>query len=45
MSMEESDCTHYYITDFIVDDHQIMGGYMGAYSGTQGAVSESRSIQ
>lgn len=28
MSMKESYCTHYYITDFIVDDHQIMGGCM-----------------
>lgn len=33
MSMEESYCTHYYITDFIVNDYQIMGGYIGLTQG------------
>lgn len=45
MSMEESYCSRYYITDFIVDDHQIMGGYMGLTQGHKCAMSVSRSIQ
>lgn len=45
MSMEESYCSRYYITDFIVDDHQIMGGYIGLSQGHECAMSESRSIQ